>query len=507
MDSMNSGSWATYSAREYEERIPRRIASLITGYEKDVEAALASNDTRTLMKLAGTANAITIGGRKIAPEEVEISPAPIREEILGEDRSSIQSAREELISGRIVAQLFFAGAATRFRKVSRGLLYFLDIWKVASRVLEVNNGEVPDIAEGMSLKKFQQIRRDIAEAASALPEGQRLSVPLGARILISYRMALDGFARQMGKSPEEVRRRARFCIHIPNSPGGMKMVRDISSRKFFGFEHTNVLFIRQPLFAGFQVSGETVAPIPGSEKFPYGHGYSTVQLAQPGAAEWLEKDALVKLEADPLEHLAGEGSFMVRTHRVNDLTQLTPAILDPERLAVGRKLMDRGHVAVIELVKNPSRQKGGNWLELRARGHRFLLEKMNAEAGNWPQFMKQLDRSPYNAFRNMYNGEELRQLLLDNMLPDHLRIREGDNPDAATERDSKTETPRVGLYLESVTGDITHFPDSRAAAFRYDQQETIHDLKELKDLPEGVKAARINDFDGEFRALAEEYGY
>jgi len=43
----------------------------------------------------------------------------------------------------------------------------------------------------------------------------------------------------------------------------------------------------------------------------------------------------------------------------------------------------------------------------------------------------------------------------------------------------------VGLYLESVTGDVTQIREARAAAFRLDEREEIHDLKELKDLPEG----------------------
>jgi hypothetical protein len=146
---------------------------------------------------------------------------------------------------------------------------------------------------------------------------------------------------------------------------------------------------------------------------------------------------------------------------------------------------------VIELVANPAGQKGGNWVRLRKSDHCFLIEGMNAKADGWPDFLERHRGAPYNAFRNLYHGSGLQAILAKDSLPDHLRIRKLPSGGG--------KGPKVGLYLESVTGDITQLPAARAAAFRRDEREEIHDLKELKDLPDGMDFVRAQDQDEEFR--------
>ncbi len=504
--TVNSTSGTALSSKEYQERIPRRIAQLIAGQEEKVEAALGANDLNALEKIADAANLLSIQGRRISPEEVDIARAPTRMEILGEklapgERDPRLQVQDDILAGRILEQLFFAGAATRFRKAAQGLLYFFEIWQMVDRVLQAGEG-VPDFASGMAPEEFQTVRGAAEKAAAQVPPSRRMRIPLGPRILLSYRVALDRFARDVGESPERVRKRARFSVHIPDSPGGKQMISDLAFRNFYGFHPKNVLLIQQPLFGGWEVRGKSVVPLPGSEEFPYGHGYSTLQLVQPRAAACWQDGNLVELEKDTLNYLAREGSFMVRTHRVNDLTQITPAVLDLNRLAVARRLINRGHVAIIELVGNPHGQKGGNWLELRGKEHRFLLEGMNAKEGGWPEFMERHRGAPYNAFRNIYDGVGLRRVLLDHSLPEHFRIRK-----LAPPPEAGASASRIGLYLESVTGDLTQIPEARAAAFRFDEHEVIRDLKELKDLPEGIQAVVTADEDEEFRAAAKEIGF
>ena len=151
-------------------------------------------------------------------------------------------------------------------------------------------------------------------------------------------------------------------------------------------------------------------------------------------------------------------------------------------------------LASVELVGNPTGQKGGNWVHRRATDHHFLVEGMNAKAGDWPEFLEKNRGAPYNAFRNAYDAAGLRRILIDRELPGHLRVR-------------RLDGGGLGLYLESVTGDVTQAPESRAAAFRLHPAEVIHDLKELKDLPEGIAFAAAQDADEDFRRAAAQAGF
>src|ERR1041385_2728210 len=109
---------------QYLAWIPRRIAAQIGGQERQVEAALASGDAAALERIADAANVISIEGRTLRPDEVEVARAPTAAELLADPAGSEARRRaiEDLLEGRIAAQLFFAGAATRFKKAGQGLL-------------------------------------------------------------------------------------------------------------------------------------------------------------------------------------------------------------------------------------------------------------------------------------------------------------------------------------------------------------------------------------------------
>ena len=154
----------------------------------------------------------------------------------------------------------------------------------------------------------------------------------------------------------------------------------------------------------------------------------------------------------------------------------------------------------VELVANPAGQKGGHWVSLRTNGRSFLVEGLNTKAGRWPDFLERHRGAPYNAFRNIYDARRLREVLLGKSLPTHLRVREA-QPEGP-EGWSSGETRQLGLYLESVTGDITQIPETSAAAFRASEAEEIHDLKELKDLPRAMQFIALQDQNEEFRGEA-----
>jgi hypothetical protein len=503
-----SAAPAARSREEYLARIPLRIAELISGREEAAQLALEAGDLTRLEHIAGSANRLRIDGRPVGAEEVEIEAAPTLEKESAPDggptAGGARRALEDLLGGRVVGELFFAGAATRFSEVAGGPLYFLDVWEVARKVLSTEGGGAPAFAAGMDPQTFRRLREEVREAAALLPPERRLRLPLGPRILLSYRVALAKLARQAGEDPREPLRRARLVIHLPESEDGQRMLADLKARRFSGFDPQRVLLVFQPCFGGWKVAERKVSekngpvkvvePIEGSRQFPYGHGYSTLQLVQPGAAARFEGEVLAPLNGDVLSFLGREGDFILRTHRVNDLTQLSAAILDLDRLAAARRLVDRGHAVIIELVANPGGQKGGNWLRRKGTEHRFLIEGLSAQSGGWPEFLEKHRGAPYNAFRNIYDGAALQRILLDHSLPDHLRIRKL-GP-------SGGKRPPLGLYLESVTGDLTQIAEARAAAFRASESEEIQDLKELKDLAGGVRFVAAQDLDEELRRAA-----
>ncbi len=494
------------SSEDYLAHIPKRIAQLISGRETEVESALREGDPSALEWIADSANVLEIEGQRIEPAEVSIASAPTIAEILGSSctppaATDHRPAIADLLHGRMVPQLFFAGAATRFSRLAEGPLYFFDIWGAAERVLASDSGKPPSFAGSMTREEFGHILNATRAAAAGPAPSSRMRIPLGARILLSYRLSIERLARAAGESPDRARKLIRLVVHVPESPEGQKILADLVARRFCGFDPENVIAIPQPCFGGWGVSAGKVVPLPQSREFPYGHGYSTMQLIHGGAGKRWVGGAWNRLATDVLAHLGERGRFFISTHRVNDLTQLFPGPIDLGRTAAGRRLVDSGHAVVIELVANPHRQKGGNWVERKATGHRFLVEGMNAKAGAWPAFMETHRGAPYNAFRSLYDGEGLRRILLRHSLADHLRVREAGPRGAAG---SQNEGPAVGLYLESVTGDLTQIEEARPAAFRFSATEEIHDMKELKDLAEGIRAASRQDSDEEFRAMALE---
>jgi hypothetical protein len=125
----------------------------------------------------------------------------------------------------------------------------------------------------------------------------------------------------------------------------------------------------------------------------------------------------------------------------------------------------------IELVDNPKGQKGGSFVRLKGKEQSFLAETISLKAPHIKGFLERVakERLPYNAFRNFYTVDGLKDLLSSHKLPRYLRCKE------------------KRFYLELVSGDITQFPGAKTAAFRIDEKETIHDFKEFRNLPEALR--------------------
>ncbi|MBI4669965.1 MAG: hypothetical protein HY747_12450 [Elusimicrobia bacterium] len=123
---------------------------------------------------------------------------------------------------------------------------------------------------------------------------------------------------------------------------------------------------------------------------------------------------------------------------------------------------------VVELVENPTNQKGGFWKKVKSTGHKGLAESLNLKTPALKTFIEGLNNAPYNAFRIVYDIPALNRALSKKGLPVYLRL-SGDR-----------------FYPDSVSGDISDFEEMNAEAF-YKPGEVIHDFKEPKNLPEALE--------------------
>ncbi|MDI6606714.1 MAG: LOG family protein, partial [Candidatus Omnitrophota bacterium] len=170
-----------------------------------------------------------------------------------------------------------------------------------------------------------------------------------------------------------------------------------------------------------------------------------------------------------IEHLQAKGIELLALNRVNDLTRLGTRVLDLEILAFSLYLFEvRGANILVELVSNPSGQKGGLGLRrvTMAPNYSFLLEEINAKGSEYQARLNSLTKAaqksgegiPYNAMRIVYKVAELGSTLRNN-LPLTLRFRDG------------------AIYPEIPTGDITRLPYARAVSIGR-PGSLIHDVKE-----------------------------
>ncbi|MCM8824316.1 MAG: hypothetical protein NC822_06570, partial [Candidatus Omnitrophica bacterium] len=396
----------------------------------------------------------------------------------------LKLARETILSGKYVAEFIFAGAATRLladlEKVLEQKLdpkdyrmYALHLWQVV-KLLKDN------------LDLVRKNKPDLANLLESLEIPQNIpSLGMGQRQIVAYKKFIEQLAKTEGQNPEEALSRQKIILHI-NEEVADTVIDDFIRNDFYGFNPKNVFFIIQDVFSGFKLTSPGIIYDPNSPKLPYGHGYATMQLVHPNSVFRINLKTKEReyIPSDLLSYLISQNIKLIGTHRVNDLTkflivrpqELQGAIIELEKLAFGLYLLEQGNDIIVELVENPSKQKGGNLLQSPKTKKKFLIETSNTKGS--PQLTTLLNQlgdqgSPYNAFRLLYNPESLK-LLLTRGLPYNLRFKDG------------------YLYLESVTGDITQLEEARTEAFKR-EGELIHDFKELKNLPEAVKYLEESD--------------
>jgi len=487
---MPSGKNEIETVAAIESKIPRWIEGLLAGRLTEIEDALRRADKKALAQAADEANALRIDGRRADPDSIEISEAPIRDHILsGPDAGAARARLAETVDrGRVVIQFFFAGAATRLGDLAAGL-YFLDLWELAEKVVELAYEAAPSaVRASVDRARFEADIERIRAILAENPPAGRLPLGLGPRQVVQHRASLEAIAPGSA-------RRVRIVVHVAATDLGDKIIADFRAREFFGFDPRNVFFLRQPYLAGWTIEGARAAPLAESIQYPYGHGHATLQLAEPGAAERGDGVRIVEDVLGSILRACRDAQILVATRRVNDLTVATTGgAFDLDRMAAAASLIERGSAVVVELVSNPEGQKGGNWVRHRGDGRKFLIEGLSAKTPAWQSFLDRHPNSPYNAFRNVYEGRALREMLLRRDLPPYLRVR------------PRAEDATPGLYLELVSGDLSAFAEARSEAFRNDPEECIHDFKEFRDLVAALPFAARQDRDPAVRRIYEEGG-
>lgn len=473
------------SQSAFERYVPEAFKKRLGRSVLRARKAMATGDSETLRAIENSVNALRVPAKRI-----EVAPAVVLGRGRGRTSRSLKRDAERLIlTGGYMPQLLFSGAASR---LGIGAMYFLDVSGLARAAL--GRG-------GLTRPQRQAVRRTLAampdagrkklvRAVAREARKPRVGLGLGPRQLIGYRRSLEKLCRRAGAAVEPVLRRVPLLMHLPEGAAG-EVLKDLRSRGFYGFDRRNVFFLIQPTGRGYAIRGGRIVRDRMSPRLPAGHGYPLMQLSQPGVAFRLGAGGRREyLKHGLIEELRSRRVRIVAAKRVNDLTHLTADSLDTDVLALTLSLMGRledpsdGFNMVVELVENPANQKGGFWKRDKATGRKALAETLNLKTPEFDAFMSRLRKPPYNAFRNLYKAAALERFFSRGGFTPFLRFRHG------------------RMYPETVTGEATEFPSLRAEAFRR-PGEVIHDFKELKNLPEALRFAGLQDRDPGFVRLAK----
>lgn len=461
--------------------IRKRIEELIQGREDELEQAIVAGDLKKIDSITGEINALKISGKPVKPDELKRGEAYYVKDFLRTPSAEdyLRKARETVLKGGYVPEFFFAGAATRMKL---GPMYFLDPYDIAKVVMDKPSGlgkkqeehlrqKLSGLKPQTRLEIATEVGKTYGEGAGSV-KGSR-GMGLGQRQLAAYISRLTALSKDSGIEPENALGKAQIVIHI-NEEICDTVLEDLKSRNFYGFSRENIFILIQPVYRGYVLRKGRLCEDAGGLEIPLGHGHATLQLIQEGAAFRLDSSGRkAYLKEDLLSFLTargvGGGARISGAHRINDIARLTKDVIDINRIALALNLIEKGRHVIVELVSNPSNQKGGNWVRLKTTGQEFLVEGMNMKNPGLEAFLKSLANPPYSAFRNICDIAVYSRILKRNGLPFFLRHKAG------------------RLYLESATGDITQDAEIKSAAIRKDEKEVIHDFKDISNLPDALR--------------------
>jgi len=456
---------AYFSQEAFEAWVPNAFRDMLDNAFGAAVDAVNGKDPKALSAIENRVNALKTRAQDLDQAVARVLPSGQGAGDAWEDK-----ARELLASGACVPHFLFSGAATR---LGLGSVYFLDVSQLGLSLL----GKTCALTEKQRAtvrKNLQEMpepgQKALLEAVSRWEKKNKepRCLGLGPRQLLEYRSLLP-----KGAHPQAV-------MHLPEAEAD-EVLEDLLENKFYGFPRDGIYFLIQPACHGYVFRGRGIGQDPASPALPAGHGYTLMQLFQDGVAFQVDgRGKRLPLEGSVYDALAAKGAQVMVSHRVNDLTQITPVVADPNRLSAALALMEdprdpaKGSNVVVELVANPENQKGGFWKLDKSTGRKALAETLNLKTPELDAFVSRLREPPYNAFRNVYKFAALGRIVREEGLTPFLRFRGG------------------RMYPETVTGEATELEGMRPEAFRA-EGELIHDFKELKNLPEALDFVSAQD--------------
>lgn len=457
-------------------------------------------------QMINAVNALRIGDKELTAEHLEPGPIDFLNQFfanLNDEKKKELFAETEsvIVRGELAIHFNYGGAATR---LGLGGMYFVEIKDIAKFLLGKESGlsqqqresswkklvsyfeELKEKEIGAQEKKGKKltkqqvqeiIRTEEAKFYSRLKEAyQELSLGeslgMGPIQLKNYNIALRRFARERSLDQEKIIASTPIIIHL-NDEIFSNVIEDLKQNNFYEFKKENIYILSDTVFRGYELNSNYSLVFDSKSKLlPPGHGYALEQFNRQNQVYVFEQDNICRLKPNLLELLLNRENTVkyIRTQRINDLTLWTSEALSIERLAYFIQKVKEGAQIGIELVGNPESQKGGSFLRIKGTKRNFLAEKLALLSENLSPILERAgqEKFPYNAFRNYYTVEGLINILNNNNLPRYLKYRGG------------------RFYTEIVTGDITMLPEANTVAFMVNEDELIHDLKEFKNLPEGL---------------------
>jgi|GEM_PF-5564803 len=461
-----------------QQHVIQDVETLMTGEQEKLSAAVSRSDTDAITKIVNEINALKIDGELMTADNLEAAPV----DDLSRKNIDPREAAEMYLEGRFVPHFNYGGAATR---LGLGSMYDVKITEVAKFLI----GEPSTLTEKQKIKvtgeldklfstpeKLQEYKDRVRQAYQKLDPAVE-DPGMGPRQIIAYRIFLEKLAQESGRTAEDVLSKAVIVVHF-NDMIFESASQDLFDNDFYGFKRENVYILTDRVFRGSSLDADGLTLDVGSVTLPPGHGYALEQFNKKGHVYQIDDQGNLTATSGKtlLNVLSDRGAQVIRTQRINDLTMWTEAVGSVERLAYFLEEAKVNAATVgIELVGNPTGQKGGSFV--RRKGDTqggFLVEGLALQTPDLKQVLARAGetRAPYNAFRNYYTVNGLEDLLNKVKLPRYLRY--------ANDR----------FYTEMVTGDVTQLAKKETVAFVLDQEELIHDIKNLMNIEESLGYAK-----------------
>ncbi|MBW1710332.1 MAG: hypothetical protein JRJ73_10700 [Deltaproteobacteria bacterium] len=268
-----------------------------------------------------------------------LEPKDVR--ILSDENISsgdIAKARQTVIEGRFFCEHTAAGEATRLKLGTKFLINL-------ARDISVNK-----IAAMMSYELGREVKSEEVTAQLEVEPERILPLSLGWRHMLQISFEISNLAEEAGLDPAMVRARQKTLVVLNEKTAG-QIINEFKSANFFGFTHSNVLFMVQPSFPGIALKNGRFYFEPSSPRRLHNHGQLVMQETMDDNIFFLNQaDQRIYLKAIEFSEILG-GVADKLSYNIEDLGYLSGAI-DWQSLAMALKLGAEGYQMVMEIVAN-----------------------------------------------------------------------------------------------------------------------------------------------------------